>query len=82
MFMQSRNRQKCRFLQQFPERNTKRMNTPVIIKFPFQRQTADNPKAVYANINLQTDAPEEILDRSILINGDIAAAIHNLADKV
>lgn len=58
------------------------MNTPVIIKFPFQRQTADNPKAVYANINLQTDAPEEILDRSILINGDIAAAIHNLADKV
>ena len=47
-------------------------NTPGIIKFPFWQMTYDNPKATYIAINYgDADAPEQILDRSILINGDI-----------
>lgn len=37
------------------------MNTPAIIKFPFWRMTAENPKAVYACVNLgQACCPAEI----------------------
>lgn len=47
-------------------------NTPGIIKFPFWRMTADNPKAVYACINYgEAAAPEEIKTRSVCVNGDI-----------
>lgn len=47
-------------------------NTPVIIKYPFWRMTARNGKAVYACLNFgEAQAPAEIKERSILINGDI-----------
>lgn len=46
-------------------------NTPVIIKYPFWEMTYQNPKAVYACINLSTYCPKEIKNRSICINEDI-----------
>lgn len=47
-------------------------NTPVIIKYPFWRRVKENEDAVYANINYgETYAPNEIAQRSILIDGDI-----------
>jgi hypothetical protein len=54
-------------------------NTPVIIKYPFWRATADNSKATYACINLgEAVCPREIESRSILINGDITEALKML----
>lgn len=51
-------------------------NTPMIIKYPFWRMTASNPKAVYACINMgEAFAPEEISDRSVCINGDIGEVL-------
>ena len=47
-------------------------NTPGIIKFPFWQMTFDNPKATYIALNHgEADAPNQILDRSILISDDI-----------
>jgi len=55
-------------------------NTPVIIKYPFWRSTYANPKAVYACVNRgEALAPEQILDRSILIDTDIDAVLTALA---
>lgn len=55
------------------------MNTPVIIKYPFWKMTAQNPKATYACINYgQTFAPEEIQKRAICIDADIGAALRKL----
>lgn len=46
-------------------------NTPVIIKFGFQRLTSENPKATYICVNDgEAYAPEDIRDKSILINED------------
>ena len=54
-------------------------NTPVIIKYPFWRMTAENPKAVYACINLgEAYAPKEIANRSICIHGDIGEILKKL----
>ena len=48
-------------------------NTPGIVKFSFWRMTAENPREVYACVNLGGEAytPGEIADRSICIDGDI-----------
>ncbi len=47
-------------------------NTPAIIKYPFWRMTAKNPRAVYACLNLgEAYAPDAIRERSICIDGDI-----------
>ena len=47
-------------------------NTPVIIKFPFQKMTAQNPNAIYACLNFgEAYAPDEIAEQSICINDDI-----------
>lgn len=47
-------------------------NTPVIIKYPFWRMVAENPKAIYACINLDEAAcPLEIAEQSLCIEGDI-----------
>lgn len=55
-------------------------NTPGIIKYPFWNMTAQNPKAVYACINLsETYAPKEIQRQSICLNGDIGTMLCNLA---
>jgi NAD-dependent SIR2 family protein deacetylase len=55
------------------------MNTPSIIKYPFWKMTLENPKAVYACINYsQAYCPEEIKNKSICIDADIAQVIDNL----
>lgn len=55
-------------------------NTPGIIKYPFWNMTAQNPKAVYACINLsEAYAPKEIQRQSICLDGDIGTMLYNLA---
>lgn len=52
------------------------MNTPGIIKFPFWRMTAENPKAIYACVNFgEAYAPKDIEEQSICINEDIGEAL-------
>ena len=47
-------------------------NTPVIIKYPFWKMTYQNPKAIYACINLsEAYCPAEIKRQAICIGGDI-----------
>ena len=47
-------------------------NTPGIIKYPFWKMTAENPKAVYACVNYgEAFCPGEIEKRSICLNMDI-----------
>ena len=54
-------------------------NTPVIIKYPFWKMTAQTPKATYACLNYgEAYAPDEIAEQSILINGDI----HEVLSKI
>ena len=54
-------------------------NTPVIIKYPFWKMTAQNPKATYACINFEEAlCPEEIKDQAILITGDIGEVLKEL----
>lgn len=54
-------------------------NTPVIIKYPFWRMTAENPDATYVCLNLdEAYAPENIRKRSICINGDIGEILQRL----
>ena len=54
-------------------------NTPVIIKYPFWRYTAQNPQAVYACLNLgEAFAPPEIAARSICIDADIGQTLKQL----
>ena len=51
-------------------------NTPVIIKYPFWRMTAKNPKAVYACVNLgQAYCPAEIGKRRIALDADFAGIL-------
>lgn len=51
-------------------------NTPVIIKFPFWQQTAQNPRAKYVCINLDASyVPPQIADRSVSIAADIASVL-------
>ena len=55
------------------------MNTPGIVKFSFWQMTAENPKAVYACVNLgEACAPKEIADRSICIDGDIGEILKKI----
>lgn len=51
--------------------------TPEIIKYPFWRITADNPRAVYACVNYG-EYPEVIERQSVSINGDIGAVLKQL----
>ena len=54
-------------------------NTPGIIKYPFWRMTAENPKATYVCVNLgEAGAPTEIKDRSICIDADIGKVLEQL----
>lgn len=54
-------------------------NTPGIIKYPFWRMARQNPKAVYACVNLgEAWAPREIAERSICMNGDIGEILEKL----
>ena len=54
-------------------------NTPAIIKYPFWRLTAQNPKAVYACINNgEAFCPAEIETQSVCINNDIGSILERL----
>ena len=73
-FLQTRNRQQILFLELGVG-----YNTPVIIKYPFWRMTAANPKAVYACLNMgEAGAPREIQKQSICIDGDIRETLSRL----
>lgn len=57
-------------------------NTPVIIKYPFWRMTAQNKNAVYACVNLgEASCPAEIAEQAVIIDGDIAETIKLLTRK-
>lgn len=54
-------------------------NTPGIIKYPFWRMTAENPKAVYVCVNQgKAVCPKEIEAQSICIDGDIGEVLQLL----
>jgi NAD-dependent SIR2 family protein deacetylase len=54
-------------------------NTPTIIKLPFMQQTLKNPDAIYATINLgEAFTVEQIKERSIVIDADIADVLEEL----
>ena len=54
-------------------------NTPVIVKYPFWQMTLANEKAVYACINYgEAFCPGEIENKSICIDGDIAAVLEKI----
>ncbi|MGN0172462.1 MAG: SIR2 family NAD-dependent protein deacylase [Acutalibacteraceae bacterium] len=55
------------------------MNTPVIIKYPFWQMTAQNPRAIYACVNLEeSNCPQEIRRRAVCIREDILWVLSNL----
>ena len=54
-------------------------NTPGIIKFPFLRMAAQNPRATYACLNLgEAIALRDLEPQSILLDADIGAVLHDL----
>ena len=54
-------------------------NTPIIFKIPFIKMTMQNPNATYATVNLgEAFTVEQIADRSIVIDADIADVIDRL----
>lgn len=54
-------------------------NTPGIVKFSFWQMTMQNPKAVYACVNLDdAAAPREIAGQSICIQKDIGEVLEVL----
>ena len=56
-------------------------NTPAIIKYPFWKMTYQNPKTVYACINLgEAVCPDAIAKQSICINTDLAGVITALKE--
>ena len=54
-------------------------NTPVIIKYPFWRETQRNANAVYACLNFdEACCPKEIESRSICLDGDSGEVLKDL----
>ena len=54
-------------------------NTPGIIKYPFWRMTAQNPRAAYACVNRgEATCPTEIEGQAICIDADIAKVVRDL----
>lgn len=54
-------------------------NTPVIIKYPFWKMTAENPLSIYSTINYgQAICPKEIEQQAICINDDIGKVLKQL----
>lgn len=54
-------------------------NTPVIIKYPFWKMTAENKNAVYACINYgNAVCPREIMRQSICLDADIGRMIKDM----
>ncbi len=58
-------------------------NTPSIIKYPFWQMTYNNKNATFASVNLNApDCAREIVDRSVLIEGDIKDVISDLKNAL
>lgn len=58
-------------------------NTPGIIKYPFWRMTADNPRAAYVCVNNgQAGCPNQIKRQSLCIDGDIGEVFKLLSSIV
>lgn len=58
------------------------MNTPVIIKYPFWKMTAHNPKATYACINVgQAYVPRELIGQAVVIDDNIGSALEQIGAK-
>lgn len=58
------------------------MNTPVIIKFPFWKYTAENENAFYACVNYNdAGCGKNIVDRSICIEEDFAKVLRDLRER-
>lgn len=54
-------------------------NTPIIIKYPFWKMTAQSQNAVYACVNFgEAYAPDEIAERCICINADIRRVLEKI----
>lgn len=54
-------------------------NTPVIIKYPFWKATAKNPKALYCCINCsEAICPQKIREQSVCMNKDIGQVLRGL----
>lgn len=52
------------------------MNTPAIIKYPFWQMVSQNPKAVYACVNVgQAICPKQIENQSICLDSDISKVL-------
>ena len=57
-------------------------NTPGIIKYPFWRMTAGNPKATYACVNRgQAARPQELAGQAICVDADIGGVLRQLVQK-
>lgn len=56
-------------------------NTPGIIKYPFWRMTAENPRSVYACVNDgEAVCPPDIQRQSICVDEDIGRVLSALAE--
>lgn len=54
-------------------------NTPVIIKYPFWKMTAENPKATYACLNWEDPfVPQQIAGQSICLEADIGQVLEQM----
>ena len=57
-------------------------NTPAIIKYPFWKMTAENPKATYVCVNFgEAIGPDKIASQSIYLNYDIGMVLEDLYQK-
>ena len=55
-------------------------NTPIVFKIPFIKWTMQNPNAIYATVNLgEAFTVDQIKERSIVIDADIADVLNQLA---
>ncbi len=58
-------------------------NTPIIIKYPFWRMTAENKNAFYACINFgEVVCPPQIEKQSVFLNCDIGEVLKELISKI
>lgn len=57
-------------------------NTPGIIKYPFWKMTSENINAFYACVNCgEAFCPDEISERAVCIDGDIADVFKNILQR-
>ena len=58
------------------------MNTPGIVKYPFWRMTAQNPRAFYICLNQNRSfVPRQIADRSLCLERDAGQVLEELLES-